>query len=59
MYQKDWEQLNKEYMEKFNQFLDVVDNVEDEKLRLNIIYKMLRCHETLTKTMEKEFEKKV
>lgn len=52
--QLKWKEKNKEYISSLNSFFDTVDNVKDEKLKMEIIYKMLKCEEILTKIIEKE-----
>lgn len=52
----DWKDKNEEYIRSLNRFLDTVDNVKDEDLKREIIYKMLKCNESLTKAIEKELK---
>lgn len=53
----EWKYKNKQYMIELQRFLDKVDNVEDEKLRLDIIYQMHRCDNVLTQLCENIVEK--
>ena len=55
-YSREWKEKNEEYLRALEKFLDVVDNVGDEKLKLDIIYKMLRCDEILTQIAENNYE---
>ncbi len=52
IYSRDWKEKNDDYIKALERFLDVTDNVEDENLRMDIIYKMLKCDEILTKLVE-------
>lgn len=53
VYSREWKEKNLEYIKELEKFLDIVDNVENEKLKLDIIYQMLKCDEVLTKIAEK------
>lgn len=52
VYSRDWKEKNPEYVQALEKFFDVTDNIKDEKLRLDIVYKMLKCDEILTKIAE-------
>ena len=54
-----WKTTNEQYLKKIQKFLDIVDNVSDEKLRKRIIIEMLKCDETVTKLAEEEFKNKL
>ncbi len=56
LYSRDWKERNAEYINALDKFLDVVDNVENEDLKLDIIYKMLQCDEILTKIAEENWK---
>lgn len=58
-YSRKWKERNKEYLKELQRFFDIVDNVENEELKFDIIYKMLKCDEILTKIAEIEMEEKV
>ncbi len=58
-YKRDWKEKNLEYLYELEKFFDITDNVQDEKLKLDIIYQMLRCDELLTKIAEKNWENHV
>ena len=54
-----WKTTNEQYLKNIQKFLDIVDNVSDEKLRKRIIIEMLKCDETVTKLAEEEFKNKL
>ena len=39
--------MDEEYLNEFQRFLDIVDNVSDEKLRKSIVYQMLKLEKIL------------
>lgn len=39
--------MDEEYLKEFQKFLDLVDNVSDEKLRKSIVYQMLKLEKIL------------
>ncbi len=49
---------NKQYLFELQKFLDLADNIKDEKLRKNIISQMLKCDKYLTKIAEEELKNK-
>lgn len=53
-----WKTNNKQYLFELQKFLDLADNIKDEKLRKNIISQMLRCDKYLTKIAEEELKNK-
>lgn len=53
MYSREWKEKNSEYISELEKFFDIADNIENEKLKLDIIYQMLKCDEILTKIAEK------
>lgn len=57
IYSRDWKEKNENYLRELEKFLDITDNVRDEKLKLDIIYQMLKCDEMLTKIAEEKMEK--
>lgn len=59
LYSREWKEKNEEYINALYKFLDVVDNVENEELKLDIIYKMLKCDEILTKIAEENWKNEV
>lgn len=38
---------NKNYLKQKQKFFDLVDNIEDEKLKKNIVYQMLKLEKLL------------
>lgn len=58
-YSREWKEKNPEYLQALEKFLDITDNVEEETLKMDIIYQMLKCDEILTKLAEAEFESRV
>lgn len=57
IYSRDWKEKNENYLRELEKFFDITDNVIDEKLKLDIIYQMLKCDEILTKIAEEKLEK--
>ena len=53
-----WKTNNKQYLFELQKFLDLSDNIKDEKLRKNIISQMLKCDKYLTKIAEEELKNK-
>lgn len=53
-----WKTNNKQYLFELQKFLDLADNIKDEKLRKNIISQMLKCDKCLTKISEEELKNK-
>ena len=53
-----WKTNNKQYLFELQKFLDLADNIKDEKLRKNIISQMLKCDKYLTKSAEEELKNK-
>lgn len=51
-YNRDWKEKSQEYIQALQKFLDVTDNINDESIKLEVIYKMLSCDEILTKLAE-------
>lgn len=51
---REWKQKNQEYLFELQKFFDVIDNIEEEEMRLDILYQMLKCDEVLTKVCEKK-----
>ena len=49
----NWKNLNKEYLFELQKFLDLADNIDNEKLRQEIINQMLKCDKCLTNIAEK------
>lgn len=43
-----WKNKNEQYLFEVQKFLDLADNIEDEKLKKLIIYQMLKCDKCIT-----------
>lgn len=56
LYSMNWKEKSSEYLQALERFFDVTDNIENETLKMDIIYKMLKCDEILTKLAEKRFK---
>jgi len=54
-YLRQWKETNEEYLYELQKFLDIADNITDERLKLDVIYQMLKCDEVLTKMIEENF----
>ena len=51
-----WKNKNSQYLFELQKFLDLADNIEDEKLRKLIIGQMLKCDKCVTNIAEKMFK---
>ena len=51
-----WKNDNKKYLFEVQKFLDLTDNIQDEKLRKRIINQMLKCDKCLTNIAEDVFK---
>lgn len=58
LYSRDWKEKNQEYLQALERFLDIADNITDESLKMEVIYKMLKCDEILTKLAEQKINEK-
>lgn len=52
---RKWKNKNKQYLFELQKFLDLADNIEDEKLKEMIISQMIKCDKCLTSIAEKKF----
>ena len=52
-----WKNEDKIYLFELQKFLDIVENVEDEELRKEIIAQMLKCDKRVTQLAETIFQK--
>lgn len=52
---KTWKEKDKVYLKELQLFLDQADNIQDEMLKRNIIFQMLRCDSVLTELAENRF----
>lgn len=57
IYSRDWKEKDEKYLKELEKFLDITDNISDERLKLDIIYQMLKCDEILTKIAENNMNK--
>lgn len=51
-----WKNENEQYLYELQKFLDLTDNIKDEKLRKQIVSQMLKCDKCVTNLAEKIFE---
>ena len=51
-----WKNEDKIYLFELQKFLDIVENVEDEELRKEIIAQMLKCDKRVTQLAETMFQ---
>ena len=51
-YSRKWKEKNEKYLFELQKFLDIAENIKDEKLRNSVIGQMLRCDEVLTRLAE-------
>ena len=52
-----WKNKNEQYLFELQKFLDLADNIENEKLKKVIISQMLKCDRCLTNIAEEIFKK--
>ena len=55
--ENEWKNKNEQYLFEVQKFLDLADNIEDEKLKKLIIYQMLRCDKCITNIAKDMIEK--
>lgn len=48
----DWKNKNKRYLFEIQKFLDLTDNIADEKLKKEILYQFTRYDKTITEMAE-------
>ena len=51
-----WKNEDEIYLFELQKFLDIVENVEDEELRKEIIAQMLKCDKRVTQLAETMFQ---
>lgn len=49
---REWKNKNSQYLFELQKFLDLADNIEDEKLKKLIISQMLKCDTCITNIAE-------
>ena len=52
---RSWKNMNKSYLKELQSFLDKAENIENETLKKDVIFQMLKCDEILTKIAEEKF----
>ena len=53
---ENWKLSNPKYLKELQSFLDKAENIQDEELRKEIIFQMLKCDKELTITAEEKFD---
>ena len=48
----NWKFKNKRYLFELQKFLDLIDNIADEKLKKEILYQLTRYDKTITEIAE-------
>ena len=48
----DWKNKNKRYLFELQKFLDLIDNIADERLKKEILYQFTRYDKTITEMAE-------
>lgn len=51
-YSREWKEKNEKYLFELQKFLDIAENIKDEKLRESVICQMLKCDQVLTRLVE-------
>lgn len=54
---KNWKSNSQKYLKELQAFLDKAENIQDEELKKEIIFQMLKCDNELTILAEEMFEK--
>jgi len=54
---KNWKANGQKYLRELQAFLDKAENIENEELRKDIIFQMLKCDNELTSLAESMFER--
>lgn len=49
---------SEKYLLELQRFLDIVENVEDEKLRKEIVNQMIKCNQILIEKINKEKDRR-
>ena len=53
---KSWKADGQKYLKELQAFLDKAENIENEGLKKDIIFQMLKCDKELTLLAEKKFK---
>ena len=54
---ENWKANSQKYLKELQAFLDKAENIENEELRKEIIFQMLKCDNELTLLAEEMFKK--
>ena len=54
---ENWKAKSQKYLKELQAFLDKAENIENEELRKEVIFQMLKCDNELTLFAEEMFEK--
>ena len=54
---KNWKANGQKYLKELQSFLDKAESIENEEIRKEIIFQMLKCDNELTALAEEMFEK--
>ena len=54
---ENWKANSQKYLKELQAFLDKAENIENEELRKEVIFQMLKCDNELTLLAEEMFEK--
>ena len=54
---ENWKANSQKYLKELQAFLDKAENIENEELRKELIFQMLKCDNELTLLAEELFEK--
>lgn len=54
---ENWKSSGEKYLKELQAFLDKAENIENEELRKEIIFQMLKCDNELTLLAEENFRK--
>lgn len=54
---ENWKADSQKYLKELQAFLDKAENIENEELKKEVIFQMLKCDNELTILAEEKFEK--
>ena len=54
---ENWKASSPKYLKELQMFLDTAENIQNEELRKEIVFQMLKCDNELTKLAEEMFNK--
>ena len=55
MENENWKSSSQKYLKELQAFLDKAENIDNEELRKEIIFQMLKCDKELTLLAEEKF----